>query len=43
LQRIPFSERVFNEDWLQQLIQNNSSLLPIEEIEPSFSELFAIG
>lgn len=43
LQRIPFSEKLFNESWLQVIIQNNSSLLPVEEIEPSFAESFAIG
>lgn len=43
LQRIPFSEKLFNESWLQVIIQNNSSLLPLEEIEPSFAESFAIG
>lgn len=43
LQRIPLSEKLFNESWLQELIQNNSSLLPIEEIEPSFSDSFALG
>ena len=43
LQRIPFSEKLFNESWLQEIIQNNSSLLPVEEIEPSFSESFALG
>ncbi len=43
LQRIPFSEKEFNESWLQEIIQNNPSLLPLEEIEPSFSESFSLG
>lgn len=43
LQRIPFSERTFSESWLQEIIQNNSSLLPIEEIEPSFSDSVSLA
>lgn len=43
LQRIPFSEKTFSESWLQEIIQNNSSLLPIEEIEPSFSDSVSLA
>ena len=43
LQRISFTEKIFNESWLQELIHNNTSLIQVEEIEPSFADSFSIG
>lgn len=43
LERVPFNERIFEEGWLQDLIENNPELLPIGEIEPAFTPLVSIG
>lgn len=43
LQRISLTEKIFNESWLQELIHKNSSLIQIEDIEPSFADSFSIG
>lgn len=43
LVRIPFAEKNFDEEWLQQLIHDHPTVLPINEIEPSFSPLISIG
>jgi len=43
LERIPFTEKTFNEGWIQQLIQREPSILPIEEIESNFAPLIPIG
>jgi len=37
LQRLKFTERDFDENWLQQLLYENHSILPFSEIEPAFS------
>ena len=43
LERIPLNEKVFNEDWIQNLIHENPHVLPITEIESGFSPLIPIG
>jgi hypothetical protein len=35
--RIPFTEKKFEEGWLQELIRANPELLPVVEIEPAFT------
>ncbi len=37
LQRVPFKERVFYEDWLQALLFENRTVLPFTELEPAFA------
>jgi len=43
LEKTPFSSRDYQEDWLQSLIHNSPSLLPVSEIEPAFGPLVSIG
>lgn len=43
LRRVPFTERTFQEGWLQKLIRMNPELLPVAEIEPAFAPLVSIG
>ena len=43
LKRIPLDKRAFDEGWLQELIRNNPSLLPVAEIEPAFAPLVSVG
>jgi len=43
LRRVPFTEKMFEEGWLQGLIESNPELLPIAEIEPVFAPLISIG
>lgn len=43
LRRVPFTEKVFEEGWLQGLIESYPELLPIAEIEPAFTPLISIG
>jgi hypothetical protein len=43
LRRVPFTERTFEEGWLQKLILTNPELLPVTEIEPAFAPLVSIG
>ena len=41
--RIPFTEKQFDEGWLQELIRANPEILPVDEIEPAFAPLVAVG
>jgi len=43
LNRVPFTEKLFEEGWLQELIRANPGLLPVAEIEPVFAPLVSIG
>ncbi len=43
LQRISYTDKLFAESWLQEIIHQRSSLLPIYEIEPSFSDAISLG
>jgi len=43
LERIPFGEKRYPESWLQQLLFENPDLLPVEEIEPVFSDLMPVA
>ncbi|MFC1985430.1 hypothetical protein ACFLWC_00375 [Chloroflexota bacterium] len=43
LKRIPFTEKLFQEHFLQNLIRENLEILPIAEIEPSFSPPISVG
>lgn len=42
-QRLPFTEKHFDEGWLQDLLRVHPELLPVEEIEPAFVPLVTIG
>ena len=37
LHRLKFQERDFDENWLQELLYKNSSIMPFAEIEPAFA------
>lgn len=41
--RIPLTDKVFQENWLQNLIDTNPEIFPIDEIEPFYSPLISIG
>jgi len=43
LVRLPLDGKDFNEEWIQKLIHKHPTILPINEIEPSFSPLISIG
>lgn len=43
LVRLPLDGKDFNEEWIQKLIYNHPAILPISEIEPSFSPLIPVG
>jgi len=43
LRRHSFTQKDFDEAWLQELIRTNPGLLPIGEIEPAFAPLVSIG
>jgi hypothetical protein len=38
LHRMPFSEKTFDESWLQELLFNHPGLIPFHDIEPIFSD-----
>ncbi|MCP4368940.1 MAG: hypothetical protein GY797_12625 [Deltaproteobacteria bacterium] len=42
-ERISFTQKIFDEGWLQELIHTNPELLPADEIEPIYSPLVSIG
>ncbi|TET77631.1 hypothetical protein E3J38_09680 [candidate division TA06 bacterium] len=41
--RIPFSEKAFEEGWLQDLIEANPEVLPVADIEPVFAPAISVG
>lgn len=41
LERVRLGSGLFNEDWLQKLIHDHPTILPISDIEPGFGELVA--
>jgi len=41
--RVPFTEKMFEEGWLQDLIEDHPELLPIAEIEPAFAPVVSVG
>ena len=41
--RISFTEKTFEEGWLQELIRTKPELLPVAEIEPDFAPLVSMG
>lgn len=43
LVRIPLNAKDFSEEWIQKIIHNYPSILPIKDIEPSFNPLISIG
>lgn len=43
LSRIEMDVHQFSENWLQELLQNHPSILPVDEIEPVFWPLAPIG
>ncbi len=43
LDRIPIDAKTFNEDWIQKLIHDNPSILPISEIDTGFTPAISIG
>lgn len=43
LNRIPFMSKSFNEQWLQELLENNPSLIPSAEVNSNYAPLVCIG
>jgi hypothetical protein len=43
LERIEFKERAYSEEWLQNLLFTQPSLIPVNEIEPLFSPLIPLA
>lgn len=43
LERIQLGKGMHNENWLQELIHDQPSILPVAEIEPGFGEVFALA
>ncbi len=43
LKRISFTQKEFQEDWIQNFIHKHPDIIPISEIEPIFSPLISIG
>lgn len=43
LERVPFLTRTFKEDWIQQLIHKQPSILPVDDIDSNFAPLIPIG
>ena len=43
LKRIPLMQKIYNEEWIQRLIEKNPSLLQSEELGSEFSDLVCIG
>ena len=41
--RLSFDQKIFEEKWLQKLIDSNPELLPVTEIEPAFAPLVSVG
>jgi hypothetical protein len=41
--RIPFTEKMLQEGWIQERIRENPELLPINDIEPVFCPLISVG
>jgi hypothetical protein len=43
LERVPLNEKSFPESWLQELINSNPQILPIDDIESGFAPLISLG
>ncbi len=43
LKRVPFTEKLFQENWLQKFIFDHPQILPIEDIESDFAPLIPLG
>jgi len=43
LERIPLTEKLFQEDWLQKLIYENPQILPVDNLEIGFTPLIPLG
>lgn len=43
LNRVPFTQKDFDEMWLQELLRKTPNILPVSEIEHIFSPLISIG
>lgn len=43
LERIPLTKGIFQEEWLQKLLQNSPQLLPVAEIDAIYAPLVCIG
>jgi hypothetical protein len=43
LERIPLTEKLFQEDWLQKLIFENPQILPVDNLEIGFTPLIPLG
>lgn len=43
LERVPLTEKLFQEDWLQKLIFENPQILPVDNLEIGFTPLIPIG
>jgi hypothetical protein len=43
LKPLPIKNKLFQEEWLQKLLQNHSAILPVELIDESFGPLVPLG
>jgi hypothetical protein len=43
MRRVPLGRGIHNEAWLQTIVHNNPSILPVEDIEPGFLRLIPIA
>ncbi len=43
LERVPLTEKLFQENWLQKLIFDNPQILPVDNLEIGFSPLIPLG
>ena len=43
IRRVSFTENMFQEGWLQELVETNPEILPVAEIEPAFTPMVSVG
>ena len=43
IRRVSFTENMFQEGWLQDLVENTPEILPVAEIEPAFAPMVSVG
>ena len=43
LRRLNLTEKDFDEAWMQELIHENPSLLPVDDLRPAIGELTSLG
>ncbi|BBF44895.1 hypothetical protein lbkm_3634 [Lachnospiraceae bacterium KM106-2] len=43
LERVPLTQKIFQESWMQSLLNARPELLPVSEIDPKYAPLISIG